>query len=184
MNATREEIVRALRTPRSDSAISRDLRCDRHRVTAIRKSLGLPPVPQQPLTLQQKWATFTRPADDGGHVEWTGERQKSNGTPVMRYREKPYTAARVAFIVKYGREPVGYVFAECGVRHCVAPAHVDDEPGRLRAREQLRFLTGRGEPRETCAAGHDRAEHGRYGGDGRPYCAACKRARKTTGAAT
>lgn len=181
MKATRAEIVRALRTRRSDSAISRDLGCDRHRVTAIRQSLGLPRVSNQPLTLQQKWASFTRPAG-GGHVEWTGERQSTSGTPVMRYREKPYTAARVAFIVKYGREPVGYTFAECGMRHCVAPDHVDDEPGRARAREQLRYLTGRGERPDVCVAGHDQSAHGRYEADGRAYCAACKRERKNSSA--
>lgn len=177
MNATREDIVRALRTGQSDTAISRQLRCDRVRVRAIRRSLGLPCVPLQPLTLEQKWATFTKPAE-GGHVEWTGERQSASGTPVLRYREKPYSSAAVAFRVRTGRDPVGYVFAECGVRHCVAPAHVEDEPGRARAREQLRLITGRGERPETCVHGHDQAEHGLYESDGRAYCGACKRAQR------
>jgi hypothetical protein len=173
-NASRETIVRALRTARSDSSIARDLGCDRHRVGAIRKSLGLPKVPQQPLTLEEKWQVNTRPLD-GGHLEWVGERVGKARTPVLRYREASYSPAAVAFRMRHGRDPQGYVIAECGVRQCVAPDCVEDEAGRQRLREQLRLLLGGPERKTHCVHGHDLAEHGRYSPDGRTaYCEACK----------
>lgn len=177
-NASRAEIVRALRTGRSHSRIARDLGCDRHRVTDIRKGLGLPKVPQQPLTLEDKWRSNTRPLD-GGHLEWTGERVGKARTPVMRYRDACYSPAAIAFRIKHGREPEGYVIAECGVRQCVAPDCVEDEAGRQRLREQLRLLLGGPERKPHCVHGHDLAEHGRYSPDGRTaYCEACKADRK------
>lgn len=177
-NASRAEIVRALRTGRSDSRIARDLGCDRHRVTAIRKGLGLPKVPQQPLALEDKWRANTRPLD-GGHLEWTGERVGNARTPVMRYRDACYSPAAIAWRIKHGREPEGYVIAECGVRQCVAPDCVEDEAGRRRLREQLRLLLGGPQRKTHCVHGHDLDEHGRYSPDGRTaYCEACKADRK------
>ncbi|MGW7359432.1 hypothetical protein ACWGI0_23060 [Streptomyces sp. NPDC054802] len=174
MNATREQIVALLRENLSNSEISRRLRCDRHRVGEIRREVGIPNLPAQPLTLEQKWATLVRPRE-GGHLEWTGERQSTSGTPVMRYREKSYSPAAIAFGMQHDREPVGKVFAECDdFPHCVAPSHVDDETGRKQVREQLRYLTGRGERKPTCGHGHDQAVHGRYERDGRSYCGVCK----------
>lgn len=168
-----EAITALLRAGLSNTAIANELRCDRHAVAAIRKELGLADVPAQPLTIEQKWATFTRELP-AGHLEWTGERQKPNGTPVLRYKQKPYTAARVAFMIANRREPEGYTFADCGVKHCVAPGHVEDEPMRRRAREQLRYLGGGRERKAECVHGHDLSVHGRYEPDGVAYCAACK----------
>ncbi|RDG35179.1 helix-turn-helix domain-containing protein [Streptomyces corynorhini] len=179
--ASREQIEELLRAGKSNSAIARHLRCDKHRVAAIRADLGLPNVPAQPLTLEEKWAAKTEPVD-GGHLEWTGSRQTSSGTPVMRYREQMHTAAAIAFRIRTGRDPQGYARAECGHHHCVAPAHVDDTATRTTTREQLRYLTGRGERKPYCRHGHDQAVEGRYESDGRQYCEACKRdqRRKTT----
>lgn len=174
MNATREQIAALLKQGKDNATIVRTLRVDKRRVARIRRELGLPNVPRQPLTLEEKWAANTRPVD-GGHLEWTGERQQVSGTPVMRYREKSYPAAAIAFRVQHGRDPDGYARADCGFQHCVAPAHVDDTAARQRTREQLRFLTGGGVRPATCVHGHDQAVHGRYETDGRAYCEACKR---------
>lgn len=187
-NATREEIIAKLREGLSNMEISRQLRCDKHRVGAIRREIGLPNVAPQPLTVEQKWRTNTRPLD-GGHLEWTGSRQTHSRTPVMRYRDKAYTAAALAFQVKHGRPPVGYAYADCGVRHCVAPDHVEDQEGRARLREQLRYLTGGQQPPATCrGAGHDQAVHGRLSPDGVQYCHAChlerSRAERATSSAS
>lgn len=180
-NATRAEIVAILRTGVSDSAVSRQLRCDRHRVTSIRRSLGLPPRPAQPLTLEEKWTARTRPVE-GGHLEWIGQRQKVSGTPVLVYSGRTYTAARVAFQIKHGREPEGYAYAECPDNpHCVAPDHVDDEPGRARTREQLRYLKGGALRPEHCTNGHDQAQYGRLSPGGVAYCEACKVDRRRKG---
>ncbi|RLU79259.1 hypothetical protein CTZ27_37075 [Streptomyces griseocarneus] len=178
MNATREQIIELLHKGLSNTAIAKQLRCDRHRVGTIRRDLEIPDVPAQPLTLEEKWAARTRPVE-GGHLEWTGERS-SDGTPVMRYSPDSHSPAGIAFRIKYGREPEGYVWADCGFKHCVAPDHVDDAAARLRTREQLRYLTGRGKRPAVCRHGHDQAAHGRYESDGRAYCGACKRQRRTT----
>ncbi|MCM1964863.1 hypothetical protein [Streptomyces sp. G1] len=167
----------------SNAAIARELGCDRHAVGDIRRALALPNVPRQPLTLEQKWATFTRELP-GGHVEWTGERQKTSGTPLLRHREQAYTAARVAFRIGNGREPQGYTYADCGLKHCVAPGHVEDEPMRIRAREQLRYLGGGPEHKTHCAHGHDLSTHVRYEPDGVAYCSACKSDSKRRGQRT
>lgn len=177
MNATRDQITALLRQRLSDSAIARHLHCDRHRVTGIRRSLGLPKLPPQPLTLEEKWRSYTR-AVDGGHVEWTGERNNQTGTPVMRYRQKAISPAAVAFRIQHGRDPEGYAIADCGKQHCVAPAHVEDTTARTKGREQLRYLTGGAERPAQCRHGHDQQVHGLYERNGTAYCGKCKRLAK------
>lgn len=177
MMATREQITELLGQGLSNTAIARHLGCDKHRVGNIRHELGLPNIAQQPLTVEQKWAARTRPVD-GGHLDWTGERRRTSGTPVMVYRGRMYTAARIAFRIHTGREPQGYAIAECEYPHCVEPTHVEDEAGRARTREQLRYLTGGQQRPEQCVHGHDQAEYGRYAPDGVSYCQACTAGRK------
>ncbi|MFD6421576.1 hypothetical protein [Streptomyces sp. NPDC060198] len=166
------DIVALLRQGLSNSAIRRELRCDKDRVARLRAHHNIPPVQLQPLTLEQKWATKTVPLA-GGHVDWTGSRG-SAGTPVLAYRAKLHTAASVAFRIRTGRDPVGYVRPECGREHCVAPDHVEDEPGRQAVREQLRYLTGGTARPGRCVHGHDQAVHGKYESDGTAYCGLCK----------
>ncbi|MFF7880954.1 hypothetical protein ACH40F_08255 [Streptomyces sp. NPDC020794] len=170
-NATREQIIAALREGKSTGAISRELKADRGRIRRIRDELGIPVHVhiQQPLTLEQKWKANTRPVD-GCHLKWTGERGTASGTPVMRYWPKTYSPAAIAFRIKNGRDPKGQVFAECGFKHCVAPDHVNDEPGRIAARAQLRSI----ERKPYCVHGHDQAKHRRFAPDGTAYCEACK----------
>ena len=130
--------------------------------------MGASPYP----TLEAAWAARARETDSG-HMEWTGERGTSAGTPVMRYREQAYTARAIAFRLRTGRDPIGYVTAECGHNGCVAPAHVEDTPGRARVREQYRYLTGITRRAATCRRGHDQAIHGRYDNRGHAYCNTC-----------
>lgn len=182
MNAARSEIIAMIRDGQTNSAIARDLQCDRKRVREIRQALAVPNPPRYTLTLEQKWAALIRAAD-GGHLTWAGERASGSHTPVLRYREQSYSPASIAFRIHHGREAQGYVFAECGLTHCVAPAHVDDEITRAQTREQLRYLTGGQARKPACVHGHDLAIHGRYERDGRAYCHACKLARNTVAAA-
>lgn len=183
-HASREEIIAALRQGGSDRAVGRELRCDKRRVARIRAELGMPvhAQPEQARTIEEKWRAFTRPID-GGHLGWAGERGTSTGTPILSYKGKRHPAAAVAFHIRTGRDPVGYVYAECEVRHCVSPQCVDDEAGRTRTREQLRYLTGGRERPARCVHGHDQAVHGRYETDGVAYCEACKVIRKRAGRA-
>jgi hypothetical protein len=182
-NATRADIIAMLREGHSNSRIARELRCDKARVRRLRAELDLPAyIPtEQTRTIEEKWASCTRPVD-GGHLEWTGERGTAAGTPLLSYKDKHHSAAAVAFRVRTGRDPEGYVIADCGMKHCVAPEHVEDEPGRARNREQLRYVLG-GRPRKGhCVHGHDQAEHGAYEADGRAYCRECKRLAKQSAA--
>lgn len=170
----RTDIVALIGEGLSNAAVARALGCDRHRVGEIRRGLELPNVVRQPLTLEEKWRSLTRPLD-GGHLEWRGEHVGTAGTPVMRYKERSYSPAGIAFALHHGRQPQGRVQPECGVRHCVAPDHVEDEPGRVRLREQLRRILGGPERKDRCVHGHDLSVHGRFSPDGRnAYCEACK----------
>ncbi|MGW2692404.1 hypothetical protein ACWC3Y_11140 [Streptomyces sp. NPDC001296] len=180
-NASREQIGAAIGAGKSNLAIARELRVDKGRVRRIREELGEPKFiqPERTRTLEEKWALFTKPIE-GGHLEWTGTRGTTSGTPVLSYKEKLYSAAAIAFKIKHGREPHGYVKAECDVDHCVAPDCVDDEAGRQRTREQFRYLMGGQERPAHCVHGHDQAEHGRYEPDGTAYCEACKREQRRT----
>ncbi|MER7815599.1 hypothetical protein [Streptomyces sp. NPDC096153] len=179
MNATDRQIIRLLRKGLSNAAISRQLRCDKHRVAHVRARIGLPTFTRQLPSLEEKWASFTRPLD-GGHLEWTGERGTSAGTPLMRYREQSYSPAAIAFRIHHGRDAVGYAIASCGLRHCVAPAHVDDEITRHRTREQLRYLNGGRPTKARCIQGHDLKIHARFQEDGTAYCRRCKTEQRRT----
>lgn len=174
----RAEIEPLLRDGMSNQAIARQLHCDVKSVARLRAELGMPRITTLKYpSLAEAFRANTRPVD-GGHLEWTGERQRVSGTPILRYREQTYTAARLAFRLKNGRDPEGYAYAECGLDQCVAPEHVDDTKARMRTREQLRYLTGGGERPAQCVHGHDQAEHGRYEPDGTAYCKACRRERR------
>ncbi|MEW2631605.1 hypothetical protein AB0903_08090 [Streptomyces sp. NPDC048389] len=169
--------IRARLRHASNHQISEELGVDRAAVRRIRREAGIAYVPPRFATAEEKWASLVREVD-GGHLEWLGERAGRSSTPVMRFRERSASPAGIAFKKRTGRDPVGQVRAECDYPHCVAPAHVDDEPGRRRLREQLRAIKGVPAPGETCRHGHDQAEHGRLEQDGTAYCGACKRDQK------
>lgn len=173
-----DEIVTLLRAGHTATEIAKQLHVERQTVGRIRRDLDIPlPARIKYPTVQAAFeAKAQRVAD--GHMEWTGSRQTPSGTPVLRHREQMHTAARVAFTIRTGRDPEGYVVAECDMQHCVAPEHVEDEPGRQRLREQARYLTGGGGRPANCPAGHDQAEYGRWQRDGRPYCTRCKTDRR------
>lgn len=179
-NATRAEIIAMLRDGHSNRRIVRELRVDVARVRRIRQELDLPTfVPtEQTRTVEDKWRLFARPVD-GGHMEWTGERIGPSKSPTMRYKDGSYSPAAIAFEMRHGRPPQGYAIADCGRERCIAPDHVDDEAGRLAKREEIRRAKGQSDRPDTCRSGHDQSVHGRLQADGRPYCEACKRERKT-----
>lgn len=135
-NATREQIITALQKGKSVNAIAAELRADRGRIRRIRDESGIPVhVPQYP-TAEEKWQLYARPVE-GGHREWTGPRASRGGTPVMRIGTTSHRPSGIAFRIRTGRDPVGQVKSECGLKHCVEPAHDDDEAGRREARAKL-----------------------------------------------
>lgn len=177
-NASREQIIAALQAGHSIYRITRELRTDKTRVRTIRDEAGIPAYTRRPEPIEEKWRRYARPVD-GGHMEWTGERGYTSGTPLLTHQERHLSAAAIAFRMRTGRDPQGVVLADCGLKHCVAPEHVDDVPGRLRTREQLRYLQGGRARPAVCKRGHDQAVHGRLLTDGRQYCGTCKRGRGT-----
>ncbi|WNI19138.1 helix-turn-helix domain-containing protein [Actinacidiphila sp. ITFR-21] len=118
-----------------------------------------------PATIEEKWRARTVPVD-GGHLMWTG-------APDMRWQGGRHKASHVAFTIRTGRQPVGYVRPDCGMRGCVLPEHVDDQPGRQRTRAQLRTLRGLGDRPALCAQGHHQDVHGRLDQYGKAYCNVC-----------
>jgi DNA-binding NarL/FixJ family response regulator len=164
----------------SNTAIAARLRVDKVAVARIRRDNGIPNTyerkrAEQP-SLEERWQQYVREVD-GGHLEWTGPRAtNSSGTPILRFLGSWYSAAGIAFRMRTGRDPQGQVRAECNVAHCVAPACVEDEPGRQALRLQLRRLQGLPDPPTgTCDNGHDLAKEGRLGSRLDPYCEGCKR---------
>jgi hypothetical protein len=121
----RAEIVALLQQGHSDRYIGRTLHTNPKRVSRIRTELGIPrPVRKPTLTLHQTWAAYTKPTHDG-HLTWTGYHREGT-CPVLKYRGGDYTARRIAFVIAQRREPIGRVLAGCGLRECVAPAHMED----------------------------------------------------------
>lgn len=135
--ASRTDIIALLQEGHSDRYIGRTLNTATRRVRKIRAELGLPRTFRPAtLTVEQKWRTFTRPAD-GGHLEWTGPRH--DGTPVLKSSGQDYSARRIAFQLAHEREPVGRLKAGCDWPPCVAPEHVEDQV----MRHQYQVIFGR-----------------------------------------
>lgn len=166
-----------LRDGATDTAAADALGINRGTAARYCRTLGLPPAPRRPvnrspLTLSEAFMECTRPAA-GGHREWTG-RRTSGGTPTMTHQGIDYTGRRAAWTIAAGRPPTGYVTAECDAPDwCVAPEHMQDEPGRTRLRGQLAAVLGRTSEITECTRGHDIADHRRYDRTGRAYCALC-----------
>ena len=165
--------IRALLSQHSSEAIARQLGVDRVAVRRIRAETGIECAPAGFATPQEKWQAHARSVD-GGHLEWTGERAKRSGTPVMRFKEESYSPAALAFEMRHGRPAEGHAKAECGMRHCIAPDHVADEVERRRIRLEARERSGLGDLPAKCVYGHDMAVHGKLEIDGRAYCGRCK----------
>ncbi|MFD5571979.1 hypothetical protein [Streptomyces cadmiisoli] len=174
------EILAELRAGGTNNGIARSLGVDKVAVARIRAAHEIANTYESRRTarppVEERWREHAREVD-GGHMKWTGPRAtNSSGTPVLRVHGSWYSAAGLAFRIRTGRDPVGQVRAECDVKHCVAPACVEDEPGRQALRRTLRRIQGLpNPPTGTCPNGHDLTEDGRLDGQLHPYCEGCKR---------
>ncbi|MDX3232920.1 hypothetical protein [Streptomyces sp. ME19-01-6] len=143
----RDDVAALIRQGLSNRAIAQRLHVDATRTVApARALLGLPKVPRLgPKAAESLEAAFrsrTEPAD-GGHLLWTGS--SANGVPYrLSYLGQGYSPRAVAFQIRTGREPEGYVRPECGYDWCVEPTHVDDAPGRERTHSTLTAIFGEG----------------------------------------
>ncbi|MCX5362909.1 hypothetical protein OG864_29865 [Streptomyces sp. NBC_00124] len=162
----------------TNRAVAAELGIGKDTAARYRDRLGFGPARKHPhptrtpLTLEQKWATYTRPVE-GGHLEWTGRHRTDTKTMVFTHLSREYTARSVAFRVATGRTAEGKVTAECDHPECVAPEHVADEPARTRLRAQYAAVIGITSHLTECTRGHDVATHRRYDRAGRAYCGTC-----------
>ncbi|WP_406014355.1 hypothetical protein OG520_22290 [Streptomyces sp. NBC_00984] len=176
-DATRNRLIALLESGATNRAIAAELGLDKTTPARYRRLLGigpatLPPPRRCTLTIDEKWATFARPAEDG-HMQWTG-RLASGVTPVMTHQSRTIMARPVAYRIRTGRDPVGYVKPGCGAAWCVAPEHQEDEQDRTRERAELGTILGRRTSITECARGHAVAGHRRYLPNGRAYCGTCQ----------
>jgi hypothetical protein len=112
----------------SDAHIVRTLRVSHARVKRVRADLGLPKHKPGPAPAGPPEDRFWRlaQASEDGHLLWpTDDKQVRTG-----HRGKHSSALRIAFRIRYQREPVGLVKTDCGQRRCVHPDHVSDQPMR------------------------------------------------------
>lgn len=96
-------------------------------------------VPFVPIDLKRRFFDRVIRMDDG-HLGWSGSFHTKRGTPFLYYEYKQIPAAAVAFVLRTGRAPVGYVKCVCEYLQCVSPDCVEDRPGRERLEQQLRDL--------------------------------------------
>ncbi|PZG77291.1 hypothetical protein C1I97_36925 [Streptomyces sp. NTH33] len=107
-------------------------------IAEIRRAENIP-VPDRPRpcrTPEESYALYAEPYA-GGHARWTGPwagRMPQICRPGKHGRKE--SALRVAFRMRHGRDPDGYVRPGCGVPDCVASGHLTDST----MRNQLRSL--------------------------------------------
>lgn len=129
MNA-RADIIRLLRAGLGNKVIARRVHVRHQTVAAIRRELGLPNIvrPARAAYSEDAFWRRTQPVD-GGHLNWTGH-YNSTGVPCLRTTGGMHTAYRIAFRIRWRRDPTGPVKPGCDLDRCVHPDHVEDQPMR------------------------------------------------------
>jgi len=126
---TRAMIEELLRAGHGNKAIARQVHVRHQRVAAIRAELGIPNIVRPAQAGYSEDAFWRRTQPVGDHLAWTGH-YNSTGTPCLRATDGMHTAYRIAFRIRWGREPVGAVKPGCDMERCVHPRHVEDRPMR------------------------------------------------------
>jgi hypothetical protein len=124
---SRAAMVELLQAGLSDRAIALQLHVHRRRVRDLRAELGLPKrKPGRPPSSPE--GAFWRravPTSDG-HLLWP----HASSTLRTGHEGARESVARIAFRIRYRREPVGQVRAGCDQPGCIHPRHVEDQPMR------------------------------------------------------
>ncbi|WP_394436193.1 hypothetical protein [Streptomyces sp. SGAir0957] len=132
----RAAIEELLHAGYSDKAIERQLHVSRRRARDLRAELGLPqhkPGPTPSGSPEDRFWRLAQPVD-GGHLLWP----HAANTLRLGHEGPKASIRRIAFRIRWGREPVGQVRAGCDHDGCVHPDHVEDQP----MREQFRAIFG------------------------------------------
>ena len=127
--STRAAIEELLHAGYGNKAIARQVHVHHQRIAEIRAQLGLPNVRRPRATTYSEGAFWRRTQPDGDHLIWTGY-HNSTGVPCLRATDGIHTAYRIAFRIRWQREPVGAVRPGCDKPKCVHPRHVEDQPMR------------------------------------------------------
>lgn len=169
-----DAIVQLVQRGMNDVTVASTLGVGRRAVARVRDILGLDPA-RDTTTEEEKLSRGLMPVDDQGHTGWSG-RYTTSGVPMISHRLAEVSASHIAFRQRTGRDPVGLVKADCGVRDCLSPGHLTDELDRRKLRMFERELLGRApQPWDTCPRGlHSWDEHGRLQPNLKPYCAPCE----------
>lgn len=144
---TRAAIEQLLRDGLPDRAAARRLGVHHATVAKVRAALGLAPHPsgrKSYPTVEDAWRAHVEPVD-GGHLRWTGG-FGSFGNPQVMHHGRTYSAYRIAFRLRTGRDPVGAARPACGYPRCVEPSHIDDQAARDRDRRTYTAIFGGGAP--------------------------------------
>lgn len=138
----RVDVADMIRAGATTTAIKAVLHVGHGTVANARKALGVPAPTlcgRPLLPIPDLFHARTEPVD-GGHLRWTG--YVSKGVPTLGRRGRPYSAYRIAFTLKHGREPIGLVRSSCDYPRCVAPDHVQDQPMRQQLDAQYAAIFG------------------------------------------
>ncbi|WAZ20224.1 helix-turn-helix domain-containing protein [Streptomyces cinnabarinus] len=130
----RADIAELLRAGNLTHAeIARRLGVDRGTVRKVQKALGLPgPRRGQArahASLEEAFWAHIEPSEDG-HARWTGYRDDRSGLALVFHGKARVPGPRLAFRLRYGRDPVGRVTHACGRPDCHAGSHLADDVTR------------------------------------------------------
>ncbi|MFF7142321.1 hypothetical protein ACFZB5_13870 [Streptomyces nodosus] len=130
MTAIRADVAELLHAGYGDRTIARRLGVPWRAVTAARTVLGIPggrPGPKPAGSVEDLFWRRTQPTDDG-HRLWTSYR--SEGLPILKHDGRRYSAYRIAFRIRHGRDPVGQARPGCDREGCVHPRCMEDQTMR------------------------------------------------------
>ena len=172
-----DAIVQLVQRGMNDVTVASTLGVGRRAVARVRDILGMDPA-RDTTTPEEKLSRGLLPVDELGHTGWSG-RYTTSGVPMISHKLAEVSASHIVFRQRTGREPVGLVKADCGVRDCLSPGHLTDELDRRKLRMFERDLLGMApQPWEVCPKGlHSWDEHGRLQPSLKPYCGPCGTAR-------
>lgn len=128
--------VELMRAGHSDRYIARQVHMSTRRVGEIRAWAGIPKVRcgPKPSTAEDRFWRLAEPTDDG-HLLWP----HAATTIRLGHGGHKQSIRRIAFRIRYGREPIGQVRPGCDQPGCIHPNCVEDQP----MRETYRAIFGK-----------------------------------------